>query len=136
MDVSLTRSLEKFVAAKVKTGAYSSPSAVVRAALHLLQKIDQRQAEWHATNRLRSSIAARDLEKNKVVRQALDLLQEMSRSSALDPEQRAWLAALKRDDEAMRNRLPDRPRRAHANSAKQSRAGKRKSNSRATAAMT
>jgi putative addiction module CopG family antidote len=41
MDVSLTRGLEKFIAAKVKTGAYSSPSAVVRAALHLLQEMSR-----------------------------------------------------------------------------------------------
>ena len=41
MNVSLTDHLEEFVAAKVRTGQYTSASEVVREGLRLLQEQDQ-----------------------------------------------------------------------------------------------
>lgn len=43
MNVSLTKELERLVAAKVKTGRYSSSSEVMREALRLLDERDQLQ---------------------------------------------------------------------------------------------
>lgn len=45
MNVSLTPELEKFVQDKVESGRYTSASEVVREALRLLEKKDQRDAE-------------------------------------------------------------------------------------------
>lgn len=45
MNVSLTPELEKFVQDKVGSGRYTSASEVVREALRLLEKKDQREAE-------------------------------------------------------------------------------------------
>lgn len=45
MNVSLTPELEKFVQGKVESGRYTSASEVVREALRLLEKKDQRDAE-------------------------------------------------------------------------------------------
>lgn len=44
MNVSLTPDLDKFVAAKVKSGRYSSASEVVREALRLLEEHDHARA--------------------------------------------------------------------------------------------
>ena len=44
MNVSLTRELDKFVAAKVASGRYSSASEVVREALRLLEEQDRVRA--------------------------------------------------------------------------------------------
>lgn len=41
MNVSLTRELDKFVAAKVASGRYTSASEVVREALRLLEEQDR-----------------------------------------------------------------------------------------------
>lgn len=43
MNVSLTKELERLVAAKVKTGRYLSASEVMREALRLLEERDQLQ---------------------------------------------------------------------------------------------
>ena len=45
MNVSLTRELDKFVAAKVASGRYTSASEVVREALRLLEERDRSRAE-------------------------------------------------------------------------------------------
>lgn len=45
MNVSLTPELEKFVQEKVESGRYTSASEVVREALRLMEKRDQRLAE-------------------------------------------------------------------------------------------
>lgn len=45
LNVSLTDELVKFVKAKVDSGRYTSASEVVREALRLLEKTDQREAE-------------------------------------------------------------------------------------------
>ena len=44
MNVSLTRELDKFVAAKVASGRYTSASEVVREALRLLEEQDRARA--------------------------------------------------------------------------------------------
>jgi antitoxin ParD1/3/4 len=44
MNVSLTRELDKFVAAKVASGRYTSASEVVREALRLLEEQDRVRA--------------------------------------------------------------------------------------------
>jgi antitoxin ParD1/3/4 len=44
MNVSLTPALDKFVAAKVKSGRYNSASEVVREALRLLEDRDRARA--------------------------------------------------------------------------------------------
>jgi antitoxin ParD1/3/4 len=44
MNVSLTPELDKFVAAKVKSGRYNSASEVVREALRLLEEHDRARA--------------------------------------------------------------------------------------------
>ncbi len=52
MNVSLTPELDKFVAAKVESGRYSSASEVVREALRLLEERDRtRTAQLAALNR-------------------------------------------------------------------------------------
>ena len=48
MNVSLTPELEAFVQQKVESGRYTSASEVVREALRLLEKRDQREAEREA----------------------------------------------------------------------------------------
>jgi antitoxin ParD1/3/4 len=45
MNVSLTEELANFVKAKVAAGRYSSSSEVVREALRLMEKIEQKEAE-------------------------------------------------------------------------------------------
>jgi antitoxin ParD1/3/4 len=45
MNVSLTPELDEFVAAKVKSGRYTSASEVVREALRLLEEHDRSRAE-------------------------------------------------------------------------------------------
>ena len=45
MNVSLTPELEKFVQGKVESGRYTSASEVVREALRLLEKRDERLQE-------------------------------------------------------------------------------------------
>jgi len=45
MNVSLTPELEKFVAAKVESGRYTSASEVVREALRLLEREEKSRAE-------------------------------------------------------------------------------------------
>lgn len=45
MNVSLTPELEEFVQKKVESGRYTSASEVVREALRLLEKRDQRETE-------------------------------------------------------------------------------------------
>jgi antitoxin ParD1/3/4 len=44
MNVSLTRELDKFIAAKVASGRYTSASEVVREALRLLEEQDRTRA--------------------------------------------------------------------------------------------
>jgi antitoxin ParD1/3/4 len=44
MNVSLTPELDRFVAAKVESGRYTSVSEVVREALRLIEEHDQAQA--------------------------------------------------------------------------------------------
>ena len=48
MNVSLTPELEKFVQEKVESGRYTSASEVVREALRLMEKRDQRLQEREA----------------------------------------------------------------------------------------
>jgi antitoxin ParD1/3/4 len=45
MNVSLTEELANFVKAKVSGGRYASSSEVVREALRLMEKVEQREAE-------------------------------------------------------------------------------------------
>ncbi|HEY1806294.1 MAG TPA: type II toxin-antitoxin system ParD family antitoxin [Terracidiphilus sp.] len=45
MNVSLTRELDKFVAAKVSSGRYTSASEVVREALRLLEQHEKSRVE-------------------------------------------------------------------------------------------
>ena len=45
MNVSLTDELANFVKAKVSAGRYTSSSEVVREALRLMEKVEQREAE-------------------------------------------------------------------------------------------
>ena len=51
MNVSLTPELEQFVQKKVENGRYTSASEVVREALRLLEKKDQREQERQAALR-------------------------------------------------------------------------------------
>lgn len=62
MNVSLTPELEKFVAAKVETGRYTSASEVVREALRLLDEHERsRAAQLEEFNReLRRRIESAD----------------------------------------------------------------------------
>jgi antitoxin ParD1/3/4 len=62
MNVSLTPELDKFVAAKVESGRYTSASEVVREALRLLEEHDRaRGAQIAAFNReLGDRLAALD----------------------------------------------------------------------------
>jgi antitoxin ParD1/3/4 len=62
MNVSLTPELEKFVAAKVDSGRYTSASEVVREALRLLEEHDHaRSAQLAAfNNELEGRLAALD----------------------------------------------------------------------------
>ena len=62
MNVSLTPELDKFVAAKVESGRYTSASEVVREALRLLEERDRaRNAELAAFDReLGARLAALD----------------------------------------------------------------------------
>ena len=53
MSVSLTPELVGLIREKVATGRYTSTSEVVREALRLLERVDQREAE--ATARLRQA---------------------------------------------------------------------------------
>ena len=53
-NVNLTDELDRFVLAKVKSGRYDSMSEVVRAALRILERVDQRQEARLAA--LRSAI--------------------------------------------------------------------------------
>ena len=48
MNVSLTPQLEQFVQEKVESGRYTSASEVVREALRLLEKRDEREREREA----------------------------------------------------------------------------------------
>ncbi len=48
MNVSLPEELAKFVKDRVATGRYSSSSEVVREALRLMEKTEQREAEGRA----------------------------------------------------------------------------------------
>jgi len=45
MNVSLTEELANFVKAKVSAGRYTSSSEVVREALRLMEKVEQKEAE-------------------------------------------------------------------------------------------
>jgi antitoxin ParD1/3/4 len=45
MNVSLTDDLAEFVKAKVAAGRYTSSSEVVREALRLMEKVEQKEAE-------------------------------------------------------------------------------------------
>ena len=45
MNVSLTEELANFVKAKVSAGRYNSSSEVVREALRLMEKVEQKEAE-------------------------------------------------------------------------------------------
>jgi len=62
MNVSMTPELERFVAAKVESGRYTSASEVVREALRLLEEQDNlRSAQIAEFNRLlETRIAASD----------------------------------------------------------------------------
>ena len=62
MNVSLTRELDKFVAAKVASGRYTSASEVVREALRLMEEQDRtRTARLEEFNReLKARIASLD----------------------------------------------------------------------------
>ena len=70
MNVSLTRELDKFVAAKVASGRYTSASEVVREALRLMEEQDRTRA---------SQLAAfnRELEAR---------LQSLDRGNYVEPE--------------------------------------------------
>jgi antitoxin ParD1/3/4 len=52
MNVSLPEELAKFVKDKVSTGRYGSSSEVVREALRLMEKTEQREVEGRALLRL------------------------------------------------------------------------------------
>ncbi len=81
MNVSLTSELDKFVAAKVESGRYTSASEVVREALRLLEERDRtRTAQFAAFNReLGTRLAA--LERGEFVEPtaARDRLRQKSR---------------------------------------------------------
>jgi len=57
-NVNLTKELDEFVAAKVKTGLYANASEVMRAALRLLEQEDREYEEKLAV--LRAAIAEGD----------------------------------------------------------------------------
>ncbi len=85
MNVSLPEELAKFVKDKVSTGRYGSSSEVVREALRLMEKTEQREAEKlalvrQAWNEGVDSGDAREID-----------------FTALKKEARGRLAALKRD---------------------------------------
>ncbi len=85
MNVSLPEELAKFVKDKVSTGRYGSSSEVVREALRLMEKTEQREAEKlallrQAWNEGIDSGDAREID-----------------FAALKKEARARLAALKQD---------------------------------------
>ena len=62
MNVSLTPALDKFVAAKVKSGRYNSASEVVREALRLLEDRDRARASQITTlnQKLEARLASLD----------------------------------------------------------------------------
>lgn len=81
MNVSLTPALEKFVAAKVASGRYTSASEVVREALRLLQEHEgSRAAQLAALNReLSSRLALLDRGENVDPGAARERLRQKSR---------------------------------------------------------
>ncbi len=85
MNVSLPEELAKFVKDKVSTGRYGSSSEVVREALRLMEKTEQREAEKLALLRQawNEGIDSGDARENDF--------------TALKKEARARLAALKQD---------------------------------------
>jgi antitoxin ParD1/3/4 len=86
MNVSLTRELDKFVAAKVASGRYTSASEVVREALRLLEEQDSaRERQLAAFNR---ELAAR--------------LQSLDRGNYVEPDV-VW-AELERKSRARRKK--------------------------------
>ncbi len=81
MNVSLTPELEKFVAAKVDSGRYTSASEVVREALRLLEEHDHaRSLQLAAFNKeLESRLAALDRGESISPETVRERLQQRSR---------------------------------------------------------
>jgi antitoxin ParD1/3/4 len=81
MNVSLTPKLDKFVAAKVKSGRYNSASEVVREALRLLEEHDRaRASQLTAFNKeLEARLASLDRGENVEPQAARDRLELKSR---------------------------------------------------------
>jgi len=67
LNVSLTPTLEGFVRAKVKSGAYESASEVVRESLRILQAVERHQQSFWSDVREKVAIARRQIAQGKVV---------------------------------------------------------------------
>jgi len=66
LNVSLTKSLDRYVRAKVATGGYESTSEVIRESLRLSQAIEQSQQLFWADARSKVAVARRQIAQGKV----------------------------------------------------------------------
>ena len=67
LNVSLTPTLEGFVRAKVKSGAYESASEVIRESLRLFQAVEKQEQSFWSDVRQKVSVARRQIAEGKVV---------------------------------------------------------------------
>ena len=65
--MSLTPTLEGFVRAKVKSGAYESASEVIRESLRLFQAVEKREQSFWSDVRQKVSVACRQIAEGNVV---------------------------------------------------------------------
>jgi len=67
LNVSLTPTLDGFVRAKVKSGAYESASEVIRESLRLFQTVEKQEQSFWSDVRQKVSVAHRQIAEGKVV---------------------------------------------------------------------
>jgi antitoxin ParD1/3/4 len=67
LNVSLTPTLDGFVRAKVKSGAYESASEVIRESLRLFQAVEKHEQSFWSDVREKVAVARRQIADGKVV---------------------------------------------------------------------
>ena len=67
LNVSLTPTLDGFVRAKVKSGAYESASEVIRESLRLFQAVEKQEQAFWSDVRQKVVVARRQIAEGKVV---------------------------------------------------------------------
>ena len=67
LNVSLTPTLDGFVRAKVKSGAYESASEVIRESLRLFQAVEKHEQSFWSDVREKVAVARRQIGDGKVV---------------------------------------------------------------------